>query len=106
MKPSEIIREYGWTRNQATGNNDAYVLETPLEDCGGFCMNGAIFRSAFIQNGNRYHNLFKIRRELDAIVRENLPTTKRKYIDPIAVWNDARGRTKGEVIAKLEEVGL
>ena len=100
MKPSEIIREYGWTQNRVTGAKSANIFITPIEDCGGFCASGAIAMSAYIQVGDPGGRKFDVLFSL----MEN--KTKDWIKCDIALWNDHRDRTKEEVIAKLEEVGL
>ena len=83
MKPSEIIREYGWKQIPTHGYN--------TDDPSGFTMLGAIVKSARKRGTKPY-------RMINA-VREVVPFS-------IVSWNAYPHRTKEEVIDKLEEAGL
>ena len=116
MKPSEIIREYGWMQGKAVGNSGADPFVTPFEDCGGFCPVGAIMRVAAMKYGRDAYwgvkpDVKRLERLLDVQAATIVWATDLKAklpcgFDNISAWNDHRDRTKEEVIAKLEEVGL
>ena len=119
MKPSEIIREYGWYQGGLTGNYYHGTLRTPLAECGGFSMLGAVVRSAYDKSDgntvetNRRATASKTKLKEVLPHYPDTPPPPGWGSDPnrisgkwISDWNDAPNRTKEEVIDKLEEAGL
>ena len=107
MKPSEIIREYGWVQNDLTGNPVPDMTLVQPEDCGGFCPMGAIMRSAYfmyplkenLRDWSKFDEAIRqMEAKLDEAVRPDWPN--------FVIWNSRPDRTKEEVIDKLEEAGL
>ena len=89
MKPSEVIKKYGWTQHQL-GSEET-----------GFCILGAMFRA---------YGSFKpgapiVRRWLnaEAALLEHL---RMEGEEDIIFWNDHPERTKQEVVALLQELGM
>ncbi len=98
MKPSEIIKKYGWCQGNyyqdKQGNQFPYsaVITMPQDELdqhlGACCANGAIFLAE--ESVRKLHNHI---------------VEKTEYSGATA-WNDAPGRTKEEVIELLESINL
>ena len=103
MKPSGIIREYGWVQHKDTGIDVTYFLcETPVDQCGGFNISTAMVKAAYMMElKDPSINFPEVYDEWRAKIKATLPID-----DSLFSWNDHPERTKNEVIAKLEEVGL
>ena len=78
MKPSEAIKQYGWCQNRFRGIDGEYCLSRVVAE----------------------YSPEQYRRVLDAI------PFSIEYIKCLIDYNDTPGRTKEEVIALLESVGL
>jgi hypothetical protein len=79
MKPSELIRQYGWVQGWYGSYDD------------GFCILGAIGTGIGDLEGKSHEVVEKLTKTVCA---------------PLNTWNDAPGRTKDEVLALLEAEGL
>lgn len=80
MKPSEVIKTYGWVQRRS-GNEET-----------GFCLIGAVYH--VYNNNNDYFIYNKVFCALHQAIHA-FPST----------WNDTPGRTKKEVIKLLESIG-
>lgn len=78
MKPSEVIKKYGWIQG-AMGNRDI-----------GYCLMGAMYAAAK-RNSDEFYRIFK--------------KLNRKVAKAPLDWNDNPKRTKEEVINMLESIG-
>lgn len=86
MKPSELIAKKGWVQ---------YIAKCDA----GYCILGAIWETCGGYSGK------KTIRELDKL--HKILKTRDDYINVgIADWNDAKGRTKRQVLAVLRKAGL
>ena len=107
MKPSELIREYGWVQGKWAGNHvQPQGLENSdnPEECGGFSSQGALIKAAWMDD--RLAKEEKVMLHSKWVRLTGDVTRGTSMFGGLGRWNDHSKRTKEQVIAKLEEVGL
>lgn len=89
LRAADYIEEHGWCQNEMHTLDGSACLEGAIQ----YAISGRLMR---FDEGLESANLF-----CDALTRIDLAVDR-----PAFKWNDAPGRTKEEVVAKLREVAL
>ena len=97
MKPSEVLKMYDWCQLDYAQDKDGVTIGWDSLGAAKFCMMGCVRKA----NHDGVNDPIKFNDEW-ARVFCMLETVTNK--DPIG-YNDTPGRTKEEVIAKLESIG-
>lgn len=90
MKPSELLRQKGWCQGQSALSQEGIVVDATDPRAVRFCAFGAIEKSLGAVNTDD----------------ERVGSLYADIAGSLVDWNDKKGRTAEEVIAKLEEFGL
>ena len=90
--PSELIMRIGWCQGSSAKDARGHGVSINSPTVVGYCMLGAIAVCSFSESDGRW-------------MREKLEASLGGVI-AISVWNDAKHRTKTEVITALRAVNL
>ena len=93
MKPSELIKKYGWCQAAFARNHYGQVCETTDKNVASFCLMGSVIYC--YRNNNKPGNTSRIYKALKTHLG----------IENIVEWNDNYYRKEQEVIAALEAIG-
>lgn len=99
MKPSEVLKKYGWCQGTFARNIDGEQVTTIDSQAASFCLLGALYKSCTLDNiydFDKFDTYYQIvQKSISELGFPDVPS-----------WNDKTGRTKEEVIKLLEKVGL
>lgn len=99
LRAAELV-EQGWTQGQDACLSNGTPCTYSNDEAVRWCANGAIYRSAYERWGDRYNESTI---EADAACMAMKKAVLAAALQSITEWNDVKGRTAGEVAAKLRE---
>ena len=99
-RAKELI-EQGWTQKTSARNSNGKIRSAYDSDACQFCMIGAIDRAAFELTSGSLQRTTVAREAVDQLHSRLMMDTYGKSVS-VAMFNDATGRTKREVLEAFE----